>query len=215
MKRRPVLVNSLTGASLCAASDALAQYLEEQQKNDQQQKQQHHHHHHQHQPITLESRTRRILSAAAIGMLFGGLVYPTAYAKLDSLWKGTHLTAVLQKSIVEIATVGILVNSISLSCRGLLGGGRDFDPVLRHVLHELPTVTVNDARVWLPYNMLAFSVIPVVLRPTTTLVMEAAWQTYISLVANNNDHGHHNPHVNANANTDMDADAVGSVGLVG
>ena len=87
MKRRPVLVNSLTGASLCAASDALAQYLEEQQKSDQQQKQQHHHchHQHQHQPITLESRTRRILSAAAIGMLFGGLVYPTAYAKLDSL----------------------------------------------------------------------------------------------------------------------------------
>lgn len=187
VKRRPVVVNSLTGASLCAASDALAQYLEEQRLiltvsveleddtlDDQAQ---------QHLRMDLASRCRRILSAAAIGAFFGGFVYPKAYAKLDAIWHGTHFSAVLQKSLVEIATVGIFVNSISMSCRGLLMG-RDVDPVMRHVASELPTVTVNDARVWLPYNMLAFSVIPAVLRPTTTLMMEATWQTYISLVSN-------------------------------
>ena len=186
VKRRPVVVNSLTGASLCAASDALAQYLEEQrllntvslEPDDDTLDQAHQHHR-----MDMASRFRRILSAAAIGAFFGGFVYPKAYAKLDAMWHGTHFSAVLQKSLVEIATVGIFVNSISMSCRGLLMG-RDVDPVMRHVASELPTVTVNDARVWLPYNMLAFSVIPAVLRPTTTLMMEATWQTYISLVSN-------------------------------
>ena len=189
VKRRPVVINSLTGASLCAASDALAQYLEEHRMakilvpdDDNLDKQQ------QQQPprrMEMASRCQRILAAAAIGAFFGGFVYPKAYAKLDAVWHGTHFSAVLQKSLVEIATVGIFVNSISMSCRGLLMG-RECDPVMRHVANELPTVTVNDARVWLPYNMLAFSVIPAVLRPTTTLVMEAAWQTYISLVSNKN-----------------------------
>ena len=188
VKRRPVVVNSLTGASLCAASDALAQYLEVQrllataslEPDDDTLDQSHQHQHHR---VDMASRFRRILSAAAIGAFFGGFVYPKAYAKLDAMWHGTHFSAVLQKSLVEIATVGIFVNSISMSCRGLLMG-RDVDPVMRHVASELPTVTVNDARVWLPYNMLAFSVIPAVLRPTTTLMMEATWQTYISLVSN-------------------------------
>jgi hypothetical protein len=37
-----------------------------------------------------------------------------------------------------------------------------------HVVRELPIVTRNDVVVWLPYNLMAFSVIPPVLRPTTT-----------------------------------------------
>ena len=114
----------------------------------------------------------------------GGWVYPTAYARLDALWKGTHFTAVLQKSVVEIATVGIFVNSVSMTSRGLLVG-RDVKEVASHVVEEMPVVTLNDARVWLPYNMIAFSVIPVAIRPTTTLLMEAGWQTYISLMSNN------------------------------
>jgi len=43
-------------------------------------------------------------------------------------------------------------------------------------------VTKNDFVVWMPYNLLAFSIIPAVLRPTTTAAMEASWQTYITVV---------------------------------
>ena len=103
------------------------------------------------------------------------------------MWKGTHFSAVLQKSVVEIATVGIFVNSVSMTSRGLLVG-RDPKEVAGHVVEEMPIVTFNDARVWLPYNMIAFSVIPVAIRPTTTLLMEAGWQTYISLMSNNYHH---------------------------
>ena len=117
-------------------------------------------------------------------MFTGGWVYPAAYARLDALWKGTHFAAVLQKSVVEIATVGIFVNSVSMTSRGLLVG-RSPHEVAGHVVQEMPEVTINDARVWLPYNMIAFGIIPVAVRPTTTLLMEAGWQTYISLMSNN------------------------------
>ena len=100
------------------------------------------------------------------------------------MWKGTHFSAVLQKSVVEIATVGIFVNSVSMTSRGLLVG-RSPPEVAGHVVQEMPEVTINDARVWLPYTIIAFGIIPVAIRPTTTLLMEAGWQTYISLMSNN------------------------------
>ena len=131
---------------------------------------------------TLDSR--RLLSAGAIGVFFGGFVYPFAYAKLDALWKGVTIITTLKKSLLEIATVGIFVNSISISTRGLLVG-KDRDKVVEHTMQEMPGVTINDARVWLPYNIVAFSVIPIYIRPATTSLMEACWQTYISLCSHN------------------------------
>lgn len=131
---------------------------------------------------TLDSR--RLLSAGAIGVFFGGFVYPFAYAKLDALWKGVTIITTLKKSLLEIATVGIFVNSISISTRGLLVG-KDKEQVVEHTMQEMPGVTINDARVWLPYNIVAFSVIPIYIRPATTSLMEACWQTYISLCSHN------------------------------
>lgn len=131
---------------------------------------------------TLDSR--RLLSAGACGVLFAGFVYPFAYAKLDALWKGVTIITTLKKSLLEIATVGIFVNSISISTRGLLVG-KDAEKVVEHTIQEMPGVTVNDAKVWLPYNIMAFSVIPIYMRPATTSLMEACWQTYISLCSHN------------------------------
>ena len=132
----------------------------------------------------LDFDSRRLLSAGAIGVFFGGFVYPFAYAKLDALWKGVTIVTTLKKSLLEIATVGIFVNSISISTRGLLVG-RDTKDVAKHTIEEMPGVTVNDARVWLPYNIVCFSVIPIYIRPATTSLMEACWQTYISLCSHN------------------------------
>ena len=171
IRNNPVVFNSATGCTLCAGSDALAQRLEWKFSD-------------------LKKDLRRpsfdwlrFASAGLIGIFFGGFVYPKAYSKLDSIWKGTDFTSVLKKSIVEIATVGIFVNSVSMTARGLLVGRKPPD-VLHHVLEELPHVTLNDIRVWLPYNLIAFSLIPTFLRPTTTAAMEASWQTYISWRSN-------------------------------
>ena len=102
----------------------------------------------------------------------------------DALWKAVTIITTLKKSLLEIATVGIFVNSISISTRGLLVG-KDKEQVMEHTMQEMPGVTINDARVWLPYNIVAFSVIPIYIRPATTSLMEACWQTYISLCSHN------------------------------
>jgi hypothetical protein len=130
---------------------------------------------------------RRFVVAAGVGAFLGGTVYPYAYAQLDRYFKGTSLLTVLQKSIFEICSVGIFVNTLSMTTRGLLQNGdhSSFSFVCKHVMRELPVVTRTDFSVWLPYNILAFSCIPISIRPATTSFMEAAWQTYISYKSHN------------------------------
>ena len=160
--------NACTGATLCAGSDCIAQVLE--QRRAQKQK-----------PMI---DRKRVASAALIGGGFSACVYPFAYARLDSLWPGTQFLTVLKKSIFEICTVGLFVNAVSISSRGALSG-RSFGEIGKHVKEEMPMVTLNDARVWLPYNIIAFTFVPAYLRPTSTAFMEASWQTYISLRSHN------------------------------
>lgn len=73
------------------------------------------------------------------------------------------------------------MNATSLVARGVVVG-RDFrHEVAPHVVLEMPRVTWNDLRVWFPYNLVAFAMIPSYIRPTTTAMVNASWQTYISL----------------------------------
>lgn len=123
---------------------------------------------------------RRVYAAGILGAGFGGFVYPFCYAKLDSIFQGAAFSVILKKSIVEICTVGVFVNSVSMASRGL-AQGRKVKDVSSHVVSELPQVMMNDCRVWLPYNLISFTFIPIAMRPASTMLMEAAWQTYISL----------------------------------
>mmetsp|Transcript_6376 Transcript_6376/g.7895 ORF Transcript_6376/g.7895 Transcript_6376/m.7895 type:complete len:221 (-) Transcript_6376:7-669(-) len=193
IKKYPFVLNGIASFSLFTASDMLAQYLEnnntkERNKlmNDNEMK---------HERIDY----CRLASAGIIGIFFGVGVYPTAYARLDKMWPRSNFQSIMKKSIVEIMTVGVFVNSLSIFSRGVLAG-KDKDEVLDHVKHEMPAVTLNDARVWLPYNMIAFSIIPLYIRPTTTAMMESAWQTYISLRSNDYEKFPTMPQKNSNDN---------------
>jgi len=185
MKERPVLINSLTGCVLFAGSDAIAQQIE---KGDSLVAI---------LPFRVENKLeakngsddgtfnyRRFVTSGILGIFFSGFVYPRAYTRLDHFWPGTEIREVVKKSVVEIFTVGVFVNSVSILARGVLVG-RPTDDVAKHVVQEMPRVTMNDFRVWMPYNLIAFSVIPAFIRPTTTAMMEASWQTYISLRSHN------------------------------
>lgn len=161
--KNPIVVNSLTGGSLCLASDAIAQRMEQRDFDS-------------------HFSASRMLSAGLIGSFFGGVVYPRAYARLDAIWQGKDFASLFKKSVVEILTVGVFVNSVSISSRGFFAGKKP-NTVLHHVAREMPHVMFNDVRVWLPYNMIVFSFVPAYIRPTVTAFMEASWQTYISLRA--------------------------------
>lgn len=177
-KERPGLFNSITGCILFSTSDALAQKIEHEGfgavmpfRSDARLERKH---------GEGDFNYQRFFTTGLLGIFFGGFVYPKAYEKLDLLWPGSRFREVLIKSVVEIATVGIFVNSVSMAARGLLVGRKGED-VLPHVIQEMPRVTLNDIRVWMPYNLVAFRFIPALVRPTTTAMMEASWQTYISL----------------------------------
>ena len=125
----------------------------------------------------------RCAGAVVLGIVLGGGVYPAAYRQLDRWLPGRSWRTVVVKSAVEIATVGMAVNTASLVGRALWQGTHTQQQVAHHVVTEIPRVTVMDAHVWFPYNVVAFGFIPLHMRPLTTAGMEAAWQTYISLRA--------------------------------
>jgi hypothetical protein len=136
VKQRPMLFNGITGGILCAGSDAIAQQLEPTSSPQ--------------SPLAVDDARpylapslqmintssfldyHRVLSAGLIGVFTGGMVYPTAYARLDALILGVKFSAVLKKSVLEIATVGIFVNSISMTSRGFFQGEKDASQVIQH-----------------------------------------------------------------------------------
>jgi hypothetical protein len=201
LKRRPVVLNSATGFVLFASSDAFAQEVERNCLEQTQlfQKWSRRHSTAATQTLTVpmiaspgketegsgqEERQfnwKRLGSAGLLGVFFGGFVYPVAYARLDRMFPGVRFQQVLAKSLTEIFSVGIFVNSVSMSMRGLLLGRSWHDDVLQHVRREMPGVTLNDLRLFLPYNLVAFGLLPPYIRPATTVLMESMWQTYISL----------------------------------
>eukprot|EP00977_Amphora_coffeiformis_P022539 scaffold10997_cov216-Amphora_coffeaeformis.AAC.3 len=179
MKLHPILTNSISGCILFGGSDALAQWIEHGQRGR----------YRDFHGTTEKSREefhlncRRMLTTGALGIFFSGYIYPRACTILDRTrtWPKTTYKHVVTKSLVEIATVGIFMNATSLAARGVLVG-RDFrGQVAPHVLHEMPRVTLNDLRVWFPYNLVAFAFVAAYVRPTTTAAVNASWQTYISL----------------------------------
>lgn len=177
IQRRPGLAHGAIGFVLFGTSDALAQQIEASQKevivhnigklnNDDYSNK-----FSWSSPTAIsmpieDFDTTRFLSASFIGAFFGGFVYPIAYKHLDRIWKGNDLLSIGKKSLVEVFTVGIFANSVSMASRGILVG-KDPYQVATHVRKEMPGVTLNDLKVWFPYNMIAFGVIPAYIRPTT------------------------------------------------
>jgi hypothetical protein len=169
------LINCISGFILYGSSDAIAQEIEYRTRTKP-------------NPCDLTATSKfdefnvwRCLSASLLGIFYGGYAYPYAYAQLDKVFKGVRWDAVLKKSVTEMFTVGIFVNSTSMLARGYLTRHED---VAHHVLQEMPRVTYNDFRIFMPYNFVAFGFIPIWIRPSTTALMEAGWQTYVSLRSN-------------------------------
>ena len=187
--RRPTLTHAVVGSVLFGASDAFAQKIESSAvlKDDVGNNSNKEDSMSVGAFSTDHFDAMRFVSAGCIGALLSGYVYPFAYRQLDILWKGKSFVAVAKKSLLEVFTVGVFANSISMAARGVLGGKTPSD-VAAHVKEEMPEVTFNDLRVWFPYNLVAFSFIPISVRPATTSLMEALWQTYISLRSNDYEH---------------------------
>lgn len=125
---------------------------------------------------------RRMAGASALGVLFSACIYPPLYALLDGVWPGTTVRAVVAKACSDVVLLGLFGNATSISGRLLLSGRTPSD-VTRSVRETMPAVLVNELRVWLPYNLLAFRFVPIAVRPTVTAFISLTWQVYISWTA--------------------------------
>jgi Mpv17 / PMP22 family len=149
-------------------------------------------------PIFMEIDYWRLLGAGLLGSVYTCFIYPSTYHILDQIWPGTTWGAVIGKSSVEILTVGVMANSVSMFTRGYWQHRcqvDDIPKIVQHVSKEIPVVTYMDARVWFPYNLLAFGWIPVAIRPLTTSALDSFWQTYISSRAHDYKTSHEPPPV--------------------
>ena len=63
-------------------------------------------------------------------LFFGGCVYPFAYKRLDLIWKGKDVISIAKKSLLEVFTVGVFANSVSMGARGLLTGKNPIDVIV-------------------------------------------------------------------------------------
>ena len=81
-----------------------------------------------------------------------------------------------------MALLGVFGNALSLGVRGGLAGCDAAESAAR-VVGAMPGVLLNELRVWLPYNLLLFSLVPPAIRPTSTAVLGLCWQAYLSYVA--------------------------------
>ena len=110
----------------------------------------------------------------AIVAAMNGLFVPFWYAKLETTFIGTGAKAVMCKSLSDIVVQGGIGNAISIFARGA---------PMSEVLREMPEVLCVDVLYWLPYNLVAFSRIPLHMRPTGTAIMTLGFNTYLSYVA--------------------------------
>ena len=101
-------------------------------------------------------------------------MYPAVYGRLDAAFPGVGAREVVLKALSDIALFGVFGNAASLSLRGSTPA---------EVQQKMPGVLVNELRVWLPYNLFAFRIIPVHVRPTTTACLSLGWHTYMSYTA--------------------------------
>lgn len=159
LRERPVAANGLQGVVLSASGDALAQRLEAG-------------------GVEAAGSSSldgwRCARAAAVGFLFSGVVVPAFYRRLDAVWPGTRVRAVVCKSFADVAVLGVFGNATSICLRGTAPA---------ELPGVMPGVLANECRVWVPYNLLAFRLVPLHLRPTTTSLLTFCWHTYISRTA--------------------------------
>ena len=155
----PVRANALTGLVLGAVGDILAQRLERQTLAD--------------QPASSIDR-EQCLRAASFAAAVNGLFIPWWYRTLDSKLPGTGMRVAAAKSLLDVVVNGGIGNALGIAARGAPA---------TEVASAMPRVMAMDCIVWIPYNMVAFSRIPLHVRPTTTAVMTLGWNTYLSYVA--------------------------------
>ncbi len=134
IQRRPALAHGIVGFFLFGASDAFAQQIEASKMTTRISKKASNEETSAQPSCITFSMDHfdmiRLMSAGTVGAFFGGCVYPFAYKRLDLIWKGKDVISIAKKSLLEVFTVGVFANSVSMGARGLLTGKNPIDVIV-------------------------------------------------------------------------------------
>lgn len=172
---------ALQGAVLFGAGDVVAQALE---------------HHVDGRSLVSEAAKgslvdpSRLVKAAGIGSIHGGLFLPFVYQLAEALFPGRSPKTVLLKTCISCGLLSTGGNYYSLVVRRLLAPsplGENFEKRVMRCLdsvHDIfADVILDDLKVWPLYDVLCFALVPPHLRPLSTAAVSVCWHTYISFRA--------------------------------
>ena len=125
---------------------------------------------------------QRVGGAASTGVIFGGLLIPAYYRKVQTLIPSRVPAAVAFKVALDGLVWGCGGNFLLVSARGLLEGGEARE-CMKYACDVIWPVFVNDCSLWIPYNSLCYGIIPKSLQPLSTASVTALWSAYISHVS--------------------------------
>lgn len=135
-------------------------------------------------------RPQRVLSAAGLGLVYGGALLPSVYQLAEGLFPGVSLRTVMAKTLLACSLLSTFGNWFSLMWRrcaqpspappGVESFAQRLSRVSSSVAEDMPSVFKADMRVWPAYDTLSFSVIPPLVRPLTTVIVSTMWHTFIA-----------------------------------
>ena len=165
----PVVSNVLQGLILFSIADIAAQVITNRSAN------------HPDAPI----RLTRILGAAIFGSFYSGLLITSWIRFLDSILPSDHgvNAKVVLKVILTIFAFGLVGNGANVYVRQRVTPSPHHTS-FHHTLHVMPAVFLNDLKLFPVADLICYSAIKPEFRPAFTGVVSLCWNTYISIVAN-------------------------------
>lgn len=170
LDKRPILTKSVTACGIFAISDFLAQRLENSSSSD-------------------SSKERRInwtrlLSGAAVGLLYFGPAAHYWYEMIFHLLPGTSLVSTLQKAVMGQVFFGPSFTCVFFAVSLLQAGSFSLKDWASKIRRDLPGAWLAGAGFWPLVDLVSYSVIPKNYIPLFVNMCSLVWTVYLSLVAN-------------------------------
>jgi hypothetical protein len=172
LTKSPILTKSVTAGCIFAVSDYLAQRFEASSKTEKDKK------------VQLRLNFTRILTSAAVGLLYFG---PAAHYWYDMIFRflpGTSLVSILQKAAMGQMFFGPSFTCIFFATSLLQSGNFSLGNWVRKIRQDLPGAWLAGVGFWPLVDLVSFSLIPQQWIPLFVNMCSLVWTIYLSTVAN-------------------------------
>lgn len=169
LDKRPIFTKSITACGIFAISDYLAQRLEKASPSDSKEQ-------------TLN--WTRLLSGAAVGLLYFGPAAHYWYEMIFQLLPGTTLVSTLQKAVMGQLFFGPSFTCIFFAVSLLQAGSFSLSSWASKIRRDLPGAWLAGAGFWPLVDLVSYSIVPKNYIPLFVNLCSLVWTIYLSLVAN-------------------------------